>query len=136
VDSIGLGAGVVDRLRELGLPVRGINVSESPALKNSYKNLRTELWFKAKAWFEHRDCSMPKDDELCADLVSVKYLSPDSAGRLAIESKDQTKRRIRRSPDVADAFVLTFGADAGAALYGNSFSTKWSKTLKRGLKML
>jgi hypothetical protein len=94
------------------------------------------LWFKAKAWFEQRDCSMPKDDELCADLVSVKYLSPDSAGRLAIESKDQTKKRIRRSPDVADAFVLTFGADASAALYGNSFNTKWSKTLKRGLKML
>jgi hypothetical protein len=136
VDSIGLGAGVVDRLRELGLPVRGINVSESPALKNSYKNLRTELWFKAKAWFEQRDCSMPKDDELCADLVSVKYLAPDSSGRLAIESKDQTKRRLRRSPDVADAFVLTFGADAGTALYGNSFGSKWSQSLKRGLKML
>lgn len=136
VDSIGLGAGVVDRLRELKLPVRGINVSESPALKGSYKNLRTELWFKAKSWFEQRDCSLPKDDELCADLVSVKYLSPDSAGRLAIESKDQTKKRIRRSPDVADAFMLTFASDAGTALYGTSFGSNWGKALKRGLKLV
>ena len=134
VDSIGLGAGVVDRLRELKLPVRGINVAESPALKGAYRNLRTELWFKAKAWFEQRDCFMPKDDKLCADLVSVKYLPPDSTGRLSIESKEQTKKRIRRSPDLADAFVLTFGSDAGTALYGTSFSSSWGKPLKRGLK--
>lgn len=130
VDSIGLGAGVVDRLREMGLPVRGINVSESPALKGSYRNLRTELWFKAKAWFEQRSCSLPKGSEgLCADLVSVKYLSPDSSGRLMIESKDQTKKRLRRSPDEADAFVLTFASDAGTALYGTSYGSDWAKPL-------
>lgn len=130
VDSIGLGAGVCDRLRELGLPARGINVSESPALKNSYRNLRTELWFKAKAWFEQRSCSLPKGSEsLCADLVSVRYLSPDSNGRLMIESKDQTKKRLRRSPDEADAFVLTFASDAGTALYGTSYSSDWAKAL-------
>ena len=44
VDSIGLGAGVVDRLRELALPVRGINVSESPSMAQTYTNLRAELW--------------------------------------------------------------------------------------------
>lgn len=129
VDSIGLGSGVVDRLRELGLPVRGVNVSESPALKNSYRNLRTELWFKAKAWFEQRNCALPKDDALCADLVSVKYLSPDSAGRLMAESKDQTKKRLRRSPDLADAFVLTFASDAGTAIYGTSYTSEWNKPL-------
>lgn len=130
VDSIGLGAGVCDRLRELGLPARGINVSESPALKSSYRNLRTELWFKAKAWFEQRSCALPKaSEELCADLVSVRYLSPDSNGRLMIESKDQTKKRLRRSPDLADAFVLTFASDAGTALYGTSYTSDWTKAL-------
>jgi phage terminase large subunit len=130
VDSIGLGSGVVDRLRELGLPVRGINVSESPALKGAYRNLRTELWFKAKAWFEQRSCTLAKDDNLCADLVSVKYLPPDSTGRLSIESKEQTKKRLRRSPDRADAFVLTFASDAGTALYGVSYGSDWQKPLK------
>jgi hypothetical protein len=129
VDSIGLGSGVVDRLRELGLPVRGINVSESPALKSSYRNLRTELWFRAKAWFEQRSCALAKDDGLCADLVSVKY-TQNSAGWVAVESKDQTKKRLRRSPDRADAFVLTFASDAGTALYGVSYGSDWQKPLK------
>jgi hypothetical protein len=130
VDSIGLGSGVVDRLRELNLPVRGINVSESPAMKGSYRNLRTELWFKEKALFEQRSCAMPKDEELCADLVSVRYLPPDSTGRLSIETKEQTKKRLRRSPDVADAFVLTFASDAGTAIYGTSYGSDWQKPLK------
>jgi 1-acyl-sn-glycerol-3-phosphate acyltransferase len=66
VDSIGLGAGVVDRLRELGLPARGINVSESPAMGGTYRNLKAELWYKSKAWLEARDCKLPKDEVLIA----------------------------------------------------------------------
>lgn len=133
VDSIGLGAGVVDRLRELNLPARGINVSESPALKGTYLNLRTELWFAARAWFERRECSIFPDEELVADLVSVKYLPPDSSGKLRVESKEQTKKRLRRSPDVADAFLMTFASDAGTAIYGSSVTGSWNRPLKRGL---
>lgn len=133
VDSIGLGAGVVDRLRELKLPARGINVSEAPALKGSYGNLRTELWFLARAWFEKRDVKLADDEELIADLVSVRYLPPDSTGKLRVESKEQTKKRLRRSPDVADAFLMTFAGDAGVALYGVSASGGWAKPLKRNL---
>lgn len=133
VDSIGLGAGVVDRLRELKLPARGVNVSEAPALKGTYGNLRSELWFLAKAWFEKRDVRVEPDDELCADLVSVKYHPPDSTGKIRVESKEQTKKRLRRSPDVADAFLMTFAADAGTAMYGSSAAGGWNKPLKRGL---
>ncbi len=64
VDSIGLGAGVLDRLRELGLPARGINVAESPAMKGTYANLRAELWFKCKGWLANRDVKIPKDEQL------------------------------------------------------------------------
>lgn len=136
VDSIGLGAGVVDRLRELQLPVRGVNVSESPALKGAYGNLRSELWFLARAWFERRDCKLEDDEALIADLVSVKYLPPDSTGKIRVESKEATKKRLRRSPDVADAFLLTFAADAATALYGVSASGGWSKPLKRGVPIV
>ena len=38
VDIIGLGAGVYDRCRELGLPVRGVNVGEAAA---SRENMRS-----------------------------------------------------------------------------------------------
>ena len=48
VDVIGLGSGVVDRLSELGMPVRGVNVAESPASRRNYLNLRAELWFATR----------------------------------------------------------------------------------------
>ena len=113
VDSIGLGAGVVDRLSEMdfGPQIRGINVSESPALGGRYGRLRDELWFKTREWFEARDCVMLDNDELAAELTSVRYKYL-STGKLKVESKDEMKRRGQRSPDIADAFVLTFASNA------------------------
>lgn len=132
VDSIGLGAGVVDRLRELRLPARGINVAESPALGNTYANLRAELWYKAKAWLEKRDCKIPNHERLIGELAAIRY-GFMSNGKLKIESKDEMRRRGLPSPDVADAMVLTFGSDAGTALYGTSYTSNWHKPLKRNL---
>lgn len=139
VDVIGVGAGVVDRLREFGLPVRGINVSESPALGEKYRNLRAELWFKALEWFQRRDCSLPQDDDLCDELVCVKYKFQEQNGKLIIESKDDIVKRgaIRgnESPDLADAFVLTFAADATTALHGRA-RTNHKGALRRRLGSL
>ena len=122
VDSIGLGAGVVDRLSEMdfGPEIRGVNVAESPALGQRYGKLRDELWFKAREWLEARDCYMPQDDELISELSSVrfKYLS---SGKLKVESKDEMKRRGQRSPDLADSFVLTFAGQASRAASGSSY---------------
>jgi len=131
VDSIGVGAGVVDRLRELGVPVRGVNVAESPSMGETYNNLRTELWFKTKAWLEDRSCKVPKDDELLADLTSIRY-SFTSSGKMAAESKDQMRKRGLRSPDLADAVCLTMASDAATALSGPM--TTWRGELRRGLK--
>ncbi len=132
VDSIGLGAGVVDRLRELGLPVRGINVSESPAMGTTYKNLRAELWYKCKAWFEARDCIIPNDEELVAELATVRYFFT-SNGKIQIESKDDIRKRGLKSPDKADSFVLTFASDATIGMFGSAASNKWSQPLRRNL---
>jgi hypothetical protein len=131
---------VVDRLRELNLPARGINVSESPALKNGYINLRAELWFKAKAWFESLQVCIPKEsaygtgDSLVADLTSVRYDVKDSTGKIQIESKGDMKKRLRRSPDLADAFVLTFASDATTAAFGGGPGSNWNKPIKRGIR--
>ena len=46
VDVIGIGPGVVDRMAELGLPVMGINVSESPAIGEKFSRLRDELCWR------------------------------------------------------------------------------------------
>lgn len=111
VDSIGVGAGVVDRLRELGMPARGVNVAESPALGNRYQRLRDELWFKCREWFEARDCQMPDHEELLQELCGLRFKIL-SSGKFKAEGKDEMKKRGLRSPDLADAFVLTFGTQA------------------------
>jgi phage terminase large subunit len=132
VDSIGLGAGVVDRLRELGLPARGINVSESPALGATYTNLRAELWFRAKGWLEARDCKLPKNEDLMAELVGPRF-SFTSNGKMQVESKDAMRKRGLGSPDMADALCLTFASNAATALYGRSMGGAWSKPIRRGI---
>jgi hypothetical protein len=132
VDSIGFGAGVVDRLRELNLPCRGINVSESPAMGATYRNLKAELWHKAKAWLESRDCTMPKDEALVAELATCRY-SFTSSGKIQIEGKDEIRKRGLASPDRADAFCLTFASDAVVGMYGSASSTKWNQPLRRKL---
>lgn len=108
VDVIGLGAGVVDRLRELGLPVRGINVGEVPAIDTKrFMRLRDELWFRTREWFDTKSVTMPRDQALVAELVSPKY-KVESSGKLKVESKDDMKKRGIKSPNRADALCLTF----------------------------
>ena len=131
VDSIGVGGGVVDRLRELGAPVRGINVGEAPAMGKTYMNLRAELWFKTKGWLEDRSCKLPNDDQLLAELTSIRYgFTP--GGKMKAESKDDMRKRGLKSPDLADALCLTMASDAATALSG-SMST-WKQSIKRNLR--
>lgn len=110
IDVIGLGAGVVDRCKELGLPVAGINVAESPAVEEQYARLRDELWFKAREWFHGRDVKIPDDEDLIGELTlpTFKVLS---TGKKQVEAKDEIKKRAA-SPDRADAFCLTFAKGA------------------------
>ena len=113
VDSIGLGAGVLDRLRELDIPARGVNVSESPAMADRYANLRAELWDLTKQWF-NEEVQIPNDDSLIADLTAPRY-SFNSSGKMIVESKAETKKRLGRSTDFADSLVLTFASSAAGA---------------------
>jgi phage terminase large subunit len=109
IDSIGLGSGVLDRAREIGLPVRGINVGESPAIKLSHQRLRDELWFAGREWFQGLDVCIPQDDALISELSAPLYTFT-STGKIVVESKADMKKRGLRSPDMADAFLLTFAA--------------------------
>jgi hypothetical protein len=126
VDAIGLGAGLADRLRELDLPAVAVAVSESASMKDRFNKLRDELFWAAREWFEARDCHMPQDDTLISEITGIRYKYL-STGKLKVESKDEMKKRGQRSPDVADAFVLTFagnGAVAGGWSRGYNSSRK------------
>ena len=110
VDVIGVGAGVVDRLRENGLPVRGVNVAESPSVKERFHRLRDELWWMAREWFEQRAGSIPDQEELVRELSMPRY--KDMGSKIRVESKSEVKSRTihKESPDLADAFILTFAS--------------------------
>ena len=131
VDVIGLGSGVVDRLSELGMPVRGVNVAESPASRRNYLNLRAELWFAIKDWLTKRDCRLQEDDELIAELTSPQY-TYTSAGKIKIEAKEAMRKRGIKSPDKADALALTMASTAATFTGGtiSSMGYNFKKPLK------
>lgn len=124
VDVIGIGAGVVDRLKEIGLPVYGVNVAESAAANIAddaqYSRLRDELWFKSRAWLAAMDCRLLEDEDLIGELTTPKY-SILSNGSIKVESKQEMKDRGVKSPNLADAWNLTFASD-GASNWGSSLN--------------
>lgn len=107
IDVIGLGAGVVDRAAELGLPVQAVNVAESPSVEDRYMRLRDELWFKGREWLAARDCKLADDDALIAELTTPKY-KIESSGKIKVEGKDEMRKRGVASPNRADAWLMTF----------------------------
>ena len=127
VDAIGLGAGVADRLQELGHPVISVNVAESSAMHPTALRLRDELWIRAKEWLEAKDVVLPDNEILAKELVAPRY-SFTSSGKLKVESKDEMKRRGVASPDVADAFCLTFAGVAGTVTRG-AMSRRWKQPI-------
>lgn len=107
VDVIGLGAGVVDRLVEMELPAVGINVAESASADDRFVRLRDELWFAGKDWFAAKDCTIPNDEKLIAELTTVTF-DYASNGKHVVQSKKDMRKEGRSSPNKADAFLLTF----------------------------
>lgn len=108
IDIGAMGAGVLDRLREQGFDVRGINFGGSPTDKVKYANKRAEMWGETAAWLKEGG-EIPDDQELRQDLIGPEY-SYTSAQQLLLEKKESMKRRGLPSPDCADALALTFAA--------------------------
>ena len=132
VDSIGMGGGVADRLREQGFNVRDVNVSESAAMNQQAYRLRDELWLAAKDWLQSRACKLPRNDDLRQELASPRY-NFASNGKIKVEAKADMKRRGLRSPDLADALCLTF-ASAAAQVGGRAPAWVPGKALKRNVR--
>ena len=80
-----------------------VNVSES-AISDEYANLRTEIWFNARDFLA--EGSIP-DDEDFMEMAEPKYYYT-SKGKTALESKDDIKKRLKKSPDCGDALAISF----------------------------
>ena len=108
VDEIGIGRGLVDRAKEQGLPVEGVNVGREPKNKEAFVNIRAEAYWGLRERFQDGQIDIdPNDDDLAAQLVDLKF-KRSSSGKILIESKDEIKRRGKGSPDEADAVMLAF----------------------------
>lgn len=114
VDKIGIGAGIVDRLRELNIPVIGVNSAESAHDKERYGNKRAEMWYTMKEWLEDQPNRLPDDEALKSDLSAPQGGKYTSNGARLLESKKDMKKRGVRSPDGGDALALTFAEPIAA----------------------
>ena len=142
VDTIGVGAGVYDRLMELrresdegGNPrihpfvkIASVNVAEKAPVRfldteSQPYRLRDYLWIEMARWLREDEPSFAGIDpeiaqDLAGELASVRF-KINSSGRTVIESKDEMKRRGLRSCDLADALGVTFHAP-GAMMKGGA----------------
>ncbi len=108
VDSIGIGAGVVDRLKEQGVPgVTGINVAQRATNPEHFANLKAELYDGLRERFQQGRIRIPSDQKLISELASIRYYFT-SSGQTRLEDKDDLRGRGQPSPDLADALMLAF----------------------------
>lgn len=118
VDVVGLGAGVCDYLRSFDINVVEISGGSSPVEDESgyqYKNLRSQMWWWLAQSLKNGDIALLIEDQyiiqrLAEDLTSVRYrIRGDRV--IEIESKEDIKKRLGRSPDYGDALVYVWSVD-------------------------
>lgn len=109
VDSTGLGAGVVDRLYELGFDnVYPVNFSQKALESDRYANVVTEMFFKLREMMANGEVQLKPNEELKRDLLAMEYFF-DSGGRLkVVNAHDLKKGKLGRSPDRAVSVALRF----------------------------
>lgn len=115
VDVIGIGAGVLDRLREQGCKVEAFNAAGKTRRRDAsntfgFVNVRSAAHWSLREQLDPSagsELAIPPDDTLTGDLVSPKWRVM-SGGNIQVEPKDEVKKRIGRSPDDGDATVQAY----------------------------
>ena len=115
VDSMGIGAGVFDRCKDLNLPVVEVVVSNKSTEPNIYSNMRAQLWGELKKWLSN-GADLPvscreKEVNLPGELTSMEYFYNNKM-QLQLMSKKDLKKKGHESPDISDALAYTFAAHA------------------------
>lgn len=115
VDVIGVGAGVVDRLREQGKDVLAFNAGEKTNMRDksgelAFADKRSAAWWSLREKLESEPIALPPDDTLTGDLVAPHW-GVRSGGAVKVESKDEIRARIGRSTDDGDAVIQAFWSE-------------------------
>ncbi|MCA9741406.1 terminase family protein [candidate division KSB1 bacterium] len=112
IDVIGVGSSAYDIAKGQGLAVHAVNWAEKAEStdrsgKLRFVNKRAEqAWRLREALDPDSDdlIALPNDPELLADLAALRWKM--QASGIKIESKDEIRARIGRSPDAGDAVIL------------------------------
>jgi hypothetical protein len=115
VDAIGIGAGVVDRMREQGANVQSFNAGEHTDWQDvsqtlQFANLRSAAWWSLRELLDpaqEHSIALPPDDMLTGDLTAPRWRM-SSGGKILLEAKDDLRKRLGRSTDDGDAVVMAF----------------------------
>ncbi len=107
VDETGVGGGVGDRLKQLRVPVIGVEAGGSAYRPAQFADMRAEVFWEVARRLREGQMSLPPDDELAGQLLAQRY-DISSAGRIHLESKATLRRQGVPSPDRADALALAF----------------------------
>ena len=130
-DCVGVGAPVVDRLLQFNLPVWEMHPGSPATEPENFVHARDEWYWGMKERFEEGSIDIdPDDDVLAQQLLSITWAS-DGRGRIKVEGKDQMKGRGLKSPDRADAMMLSFAGPRYDAL-----SLKSSTFRKNNLRVI
>lgn len=121
IDTIGEGAGVFSRLKELGYKnaysckfSEGTKGLHDITEQYEFANMRAYCYWAVRDWLNPKNGfnpALPPCDELVAELTEVHW-SFQSSGKIIIEAKEDIKSRLKRSPDIADALASTFYPNA------------------------
>ncbi len=108
IDTIGIGKGIADRLNELpGKRVVFFNSSNASGQPDQFANMRAEAYWHVME--QIRDKKIPgikNQMELCRQLTTVPFKILTSKGKIILFPKDWIKKKLGRSPDRADCFVM------------------------------
>lgn len=128
VDGVGVGGGVVDRLRELGLNVIDVQSGEAAVESKRFENRRMEIWYRMREWLDG-DVSLPAGHmQLHNDLTAPEY-GFTAAMKMALEPVKSMRQRGLASPDYASALAMTFADFAvgqGRSKARNVRKVKWA----------
>jgi phage terminase large subunit len=142
IDVIGVGAGVYDQLTDIidaeAYPedkhrIHAVNVAERPyedviaerkkqEPPRRFRNLRAELYWRLKDLFETNQIALPYDEDLANELCQLQFEIKN--GIIKIEEKDEMKKRLQMSPDLADSLMLAFAEPGYETWHSDEDNTK------------